>query len=289
MAAGPKAIKIKIGYEEFDEPFEIDFDENMTLETFRHVLGEAIGEDPQCVKLHMTIKEYEEGKHKTLKEIFKDRNYSIYTLKNNDIENVISHWKGNFSNSNNSCGKDSLTKCIIHSLVPPIIEMVRYSKVKEKLPIPKKPSDILKNADVGESFKELFLFLDNIYKDNNAQKKKNPLCKNDNFKSEEYQELIGPLLEFIAKLTKESPIVQEKGGGGSLQIFLKFYSTYVKDHQIYLFERTVISDCIGIDVRSFQNCIKCNNSDILLTKIGNITIPMYDYIKSMEVSLSMNY
>lgn len=43
MAAKPKTIKIKIGYEEFYEPFEIDFDENMTLETFRHLLGEAIG------------------------------------------------------------------------------------------------------------------------------------------------------------------------------------------------------------------------------------------------------
>ena len=60
--------------------------------------------------------------------------------------------------------------------------MARYSIVKEKSPIPKKPSDILKIVDVGESFKDLFLFLDVIYKDNNAQMQKNPLCKNDNFK-----------------------------------------------------------------------------------------------------------
>ena len=89
------------------------------------------------------------------------------------------------------------------------------------------------------------------------------------------------MIEFLAKITKESPIVKINGvNGGSLIALGKFYSTYVKYHQIYLFERTIISDCIGIDVRSFQNCIKCNNSDILLTKIGNITIPMYDYIKS---------
>ena len=130
----------------------------------------------------MTRKEYEEEKHKTLKEYFKDRKNSIYTLKNNDMENVIKHWIGNFKNSNNSCGKDSLTKCIIHSLVPQIIEMARYSIVKEKSPIPKKPSDIIKIVDVGESFKDLFLFLDVIYKDNNAQMQENPLCKNDNFK-----------------------------------------------------------------------------------------------------------
>ena len=49
MEAEPKTIKIKIGYEEFDQPFEIDFDENMTLETFRHLLGEAIGEDSQML------------------------------------------------------------------------------------------------------------------------------------------------------------------------------------------------------------------------------------------------
>jgi hypothetical protein len=49
MKAEPKTIKIKIGYEEFDEPFEIDCDENMTLETFRHLLGEAIGEDSQML------------------------------------------------------------------------------------------------------------------------------------------------------------------------------------------------------------------------------------------------
>ena len=97
------------------------------------------------------------------------------------------------------------------------------------------------------------------------------------------------MIEFLAKITKESPIVKINGLNAGSLAWLKFYSTYVKDHQIYLFERTIISDCIGIDVRSFQNCIKCNNSDILLTKIGNITIPMYDYIKSMEVSLSMNY
>jgi len=280
MKANPKTIKIKIGYEDFDEPFEVDFDEEMTLETFRHLLGEAIGGDSQYIKLHMTKKEYEEEKHKTLKEYFKDRKDSIYTLKNNDMENVINHWTGNFNNSNNSCGKDSLTKSIIHSIVPQIIEMAHYRIVKEKLPIPKKPSDILKYSNAGESFKNLFLFLDNIYKDNKSELQKNPLCKDDNFKSEEYLELMRPLIEFLAKLAKESPPTQEKGSGGSKIIFLKFSSTYVKDHQIYLFERTVISDCIGIDVRSFQNCINCKKTDILLTKIGNICIPMYDYIKT---------
>jgi len=126
MKANPKTIKIKIGYEDFYEPFEVDFDEEMTLETFRHLLGEAIGGDSQSIKLNMSKKEYEEEKHKTLKEYFKDRKDSIYTLKNNDMENVINHWTGNFNNSNNSCGKDSLTKCIIHSIIPQIIEMAHY-------------------------------------------------------------------------------------------------------------------------------------------------------------------
>jgi len=60
------------------------------------------------------------------------------------------------------------------------------------------------------------LFLDNIYKDNKSTSQKNPLCKNDNFKSEEYQELMRPLIEFLAKLAKESPPTQEKGSGGKL-------------------------------------------------------------------------
>ncbi len=60
--------------------------------------------------------------------------------------------------------------------------MLKTYIMKEKSPIPKKPSDILKILNVGESFRDLFLFLDVIYKDNNAQMQKNPLCKNDNFK-----------------------------------------------------------------------------------------------------------
>ncbi len=108
MAAKPKTIKIKIGYEEFYEPFEIDFDENMTLETFRHLLGEAIGGDSEDVKLNITRKEYEEGKHKTLKEFFKDRKDSIFCLRNNDMENVIKHWTGNFNNFKNFVEKTLL-------------------------------------------------------------------------------------------------------------------------------------------------------------------------------------
>jgi hypothetical protein len=55
---------------------------------------------------------------------------------------------------------------------------------------------------------------------------------------------------------------------------------YVKEHQIYLNKKTVVSDCINIDVRSFTKCLKCSSSGTIATNIGNITIPMYDFLNT---------
>jgi hypothetical protein len=140
----------------------------------------------------------------------------------------------------------------------------------------------------GEERDEYIKTIDVIYKDNNAQMQENPLCKNDNFKSEHYEELIDPLIEFLAKITKESPIVKINGLNAGSLAWLKFYSTYVKDHQIYLFERTIISDCININVRSFIKCSKCNFSEILVINIGNISIPIYEFLNSFHQVKSFN-
>ena len=49
--------------------------------------------------------------------------------------------------------------------------------------------------------------------------------------------------------------------------------SYTKDHEICLKKKTVVSDCININVRSST---KCKISEYLVTNIGNIAIPIYN-------------
>ena len=52
------------------------------------------------------------------------------------------------------------------------------------------------------------------------------------------------------------------------------------DHEIYLKKKTIMSDSINIDVRTFLNCIHCNYSNISVTNLGNINIIMKDFLNS---------
>jgi ubiquitin C-terminal hydrolase len=193
---------------------------------------------------------------------------------------LIKHWKSNFINEYNSCGEDALTQSIIRSMATQIFESETKERVEKNLPIPKSFSGFINFKYYDQNYNDLLTVLDEVYKkvkDKDQKPMKNKIAQKN--KTELYNKLVGALNEFLAKLSKTSRDTNEGGASGSLS-FDSASSTYVKDHQIYLIEKTVISDIIGIDVRSFQKCIKCKHFEISLIKIGNICIPMYDYIKS---------
>ena len=73
--------------------------------------------------------------------------------------------------------------------------------------------------------------------------------------------------------------------GGSFIITILFQnknSDFKKNHEIYLKKKTVVSDCIRIEVRCFQNCSKCKYSYINVYNFGNIAFDMYKYLNSNE-------
>ena len=86
----------------------------------------------------------------------------------------------------------------------------------------------------------------------------------------------------LSNLSSSSTSTQSGLNGGSITygLFIALSTTTVIDHEIFLKEKTVISDCIRIDVRIFKNCTQCFFSEISVINPGNIVIPMYDYLNT---------
>lgn len=73
--------------------------------------------------------------------------------------------------------------------------------------------------------------------------------------------------------------------GGSFTItnlFQNKNSDFKQNHEIYLKKKTVVSDCIRIEVRCFQNSSKCKYPYINVYNFGNIAFDMYKYLNSNE-------
>ena len=275
--------QIKVGIEKYDDDFLIPYDESMTLERFKTALEKAIGSP--C-KLNTT--KYEKNKKQTMKDFVEKNGNNIFLLENDNLGSFIKHWKGNFINKNNSCFKDSFVQSLVHSMTEAIVKREEELRKKQGLPIAKdfKSYNNGNNSDSNNFYADLLYLLDNI-KDKMNKKDSSPMQNTYDpthiAKDQKYSTGGGYATDNTAKLSRSSTSTSTGSclNGGSLSAFFKnkyFYTTFVEDHEIFLKEKTVVSDCIRFDVRNFKECNKCHFSDISVINPGNIVIPMYDYI-----------
>ena len=104
-------LTVSIGIEKLDDEIKIPIPEDITLEHFKIALEKALG-----YKINLNILKYDEKKNKKVKDILKN-DFSIFIINNENLSNVINHWKGNFINENKSCFQDSFTQAIIRLIV----------------------------------------------------------------------------------------------------------------------------------------------------------------------------
>lgn len=272
---------INIEIDKYDDNFRVPYDDNMTLEQFHRGLEKVVG---PC---KLTISKYEEKKNKKLKEVFKG-DY-IYCIKNENLGSIIKKWKGNFINKNNSCYRDSFIQSFIHSMAETLVKKEEEWRRKNGLPTGKNFKDYnnSNNDSLWKDILELFDTIDQKIKNNDSSPLLNSYDSSDSPKNQKYEtgEIYGP--DNLVKLSDTSTSTSSGLNGGSLHLILLFNDrrsniSYTVNHEIYLNKKTVVSDCINIDVRSFTKCLKCNSSDILVTNIGNITIPMYEFLNTYQ-------
>ena len=204
--------------------------------------------------------------------------------------NIIKKWKGNFINENNSCFRDSFAQSIIHSMVESIVKNEEELRRKNGLPKSKNFEDY-KNSNNDSFCKDLLFVFDKIkekVKNNDSSRIPNTYDSLNKPNTQNYKDGGNYTTDSMTKLSNSSTSTNSgKIEGKGLSIDLGFNSNpsnwcYVKDHQIYLNKKTVVSDCINIDVRSFTKCLICNSSGFIVTNIGNITIPMYDFLNTNQ-------
>lgn len=273
---------LTIGIEKYDDEFSIPYDKNMTLEEFSNVFEKAIG----C---KLNIFNFEKKKNMKMKDFVKG-NTNICSLKSEKLDEVIKNWKGNFKNYNNSCGRDAHTECIICSLVPKIVQKEEELRKKLGKCVSKDFKSYNHNDKNGKEnplWKDLLELLDIIkekVKNNDPSPIKNPYDSSNYPINQSYNTYGEYSSKNLEGLCISSTSTSSGLDGGSLQINIHFVnnSSYLKDHEIYLNTKTIISNLIGIEIRNFQKCKKCNWSNISVINVGNIVIPMYDFLNSYE-------
>lgn len=274
---------IKIGIEKYDEDFDIPYDPNMTLGTFKEVLEKAIGSPCK-----LNISNFDKKKNLKMLEY---ATVNIFTVNNENLGSFISKWKGNFKNENNSCFKDSFFQSFVHSLAENLVKKEEALRTKKGLPPAKNFGDYKNNNENGESDNHSYndcLEVLNIIKTKMKNKELEPIHNTYDiskiFKDQKYSTGGSYTTDNIGSMSRSSTSTSSGLRGGLISYHLQynknFNRTYVKDHEIFFKEKTVISDCLGIEVRNFMECTKCHFSDISVINIGNIAIPMYDYLIS---------
>ena len=273
-----------VGIDKYDEDIKIPYNDIMTLGQFKEIIEKAI-----CSSIKLNITKYDQKKDKPMKEIIKE-NFNIFALNNENLGDLVKNWKGNFINENNSCYRDSYVQCLIHTLIPKIVEFEEEERKKKGLPIAKDFKELLhkdRNSEENKFYEELLGICDEIKK-KMEEKDESPMSNaydQSRWSPDEgygtggnYPSINIPNLS-ISSTRRSSGLA---GGSLHLNVFLEsFKLTHSKeDHTIIFKEKTIISDCLGIDVRNFQKCKNCNYSNISSINIGNITIPIYDYLKS---------
>lgn len=276
---------VKIGIKKYDVDLEIPYDPNMTLGAFKEVLEKAIGSP--C---DLCISNFDQKKNKKLSEFANNTSY-IFVVQNDNLGSFISKWKGNFQNLKNSCFKDSFFQCLVHSLSEKIVEKEEALRTKKGL-LPAKNflnyQNNNKNEENNVNFYndclEVFNTIKKIMDNKDSKPLINKYDQSNKPTDQKYSTGGNYTTNNIGSLSRSSTRTSSGGSGGSISFHLQynknFTTTYVKDHEIFFKEKTVISDCLGIEVRNFMECTKCHFSDISVINIGNIAIPMYDYLIS---------
>ena len=272
-----------IGIDKLDDEFKIQVKEDMTLEEFKNCLEKALG-----YKCDLNISKYDQKKKQKVKDLFKG-DFTIFSIKNENIGTVIKHFKGNFINKNNGCFRDSLTQSIVHSMADKIVEQEETSRKNKGYPPAKNFKDFKGNSPDNSAWSELVTVCDDILnkmKNNDTSPLYNSFDASSKPPSQTYEVGGNYTSRKLTDLSNDSTSTGSSGlNGGSLTIKLgqiKFSSNlnFTDEHEIFLNKRTVISDCINIDVRSFSKCSKCYFSNISVLKIGNIMIIISDFLKS---------
>ena len=253
----------------------------MTLEQFHNVLEKAIG---PC---KLNIAQFEKRKNLKMKYFVKG-NTNIFLLNNENLGNVIKYWKGNFTNQNNSCFKDSFVQSLVHSMAETIVKKEEELRRVKGLPVSKTFKDYDNNSSENSFWKELLEVFDTIK--NKVEKKDstsvtNTYDSNNKPKDQEYQTGGNYAPTQTSNLSNSSNSTTSSGlKGGNLQILLNLIDSsnisFVEGHEIFLNKKTIISDCINIEERIFFNCTQCKYSNISVINLGNINIIMNDFLKS---------
>ena len=280
---------ITIGIEKYDEDICVHYDPDMTLESFKAVIEKAIGSP--CKP---SFSQYEKKKTQKMKDFAKNHN-DIFLLNNDNLGSFIKQWKGNFKNEHNSCFKDSFIQSLVHSLIEQIVEKEEALRREKGLPTAKNFKDYknnnpnLKEKDFYADLLELCDIIKEKIKNNDSEPILNSYDKSFKAKDQKYLTGEGYATNNIRAISRSSIRTSSglKGGLLTLKLLFGLTETFVNDHEIFFKEKTVISDCLGVEIRNFQECGKCHFNNIGIFNIGSIVIPMYDYlITSGEKSFS---
>ena len=256
--------------EKYDQEFSIPYQEEMTLEDFKNSMEKVVG----SIKIPM----FNKYKDQKLTEYIK-KNPTIVTLDNANLGSLLKNSKVNFINKSNSCARDTFCQVIIHSLVPKIIEIEEQQNLKNgKLPC--KNFKEYKNPENNDGHYNQFLDMLDEIKDKVKKNDSNPIPnsfdKNNKPPSQSYEDCGNYFPRGLNNLSNSSNNTNTGLLGGSIKVLeicngnTVLSDDYLNNHEIYLKKKTVVSDCIKIEVRSFQKCLMCNFSNISVINLGNI-------------------
>ena len=273
---------LTVGIERYNDQFSIPYEEDMTLEQFHEVMNKAMG---RPCKLNI----FPYVKNRKMKDIVKG-NTNICSLNTDDLRSTVNHWKGNFTNMHNDCFKDGFAQSIAHSLSDAIIKKEEEIRLAKGLPIAKNFKEYDNNSPENSFYKDLLEVFDAVKKkveNNDSTNLQNPYDSNNKPNDQKYSTGGGYCSNQISNLSNSSTSTESHGlrGGNNnintlLEEFDKSKLSFVKDHEIYLKKKTVVSDCINIEERIFFKCTKCKYLNVSVINLGNINIIMNDFLKS---------
>ena len=198
-------------------------------------------------------------KTQKMKDFAKNHN-NIFLLNNENLGSFIKQWKGNFKNEHNSCFKDSFIQSLVHSLIENIVEKEEAQRREKGLPTAKNFKDYknnnpnLKEKDFYADLLELSDIIKEKIKNNDLEPFQNSYNKSFKPKDQNYSTGGDYLTNIIGEISRSSTRTSSGLMGGSLQFDLIFRltETFVNGHEIFFKEKTVISDCLGVEIRNFQ-------------------------------------
>jgi hypothetical protein len=90
------------------------------------------------------------------------RKYIPKQLDNENLGNIIKHWKGNFINQYNSCFRDSFVQSLVYSMAETLVKKEEEFRKKKGLPTSKNFMDYNNNSSENSFWKQLLEVFDII-------------------------------------------------------------------------------------------------------------------------------